>query len=143
MAALLNCTFDQLRQRERQRTKRRIQFVSAIIAICVFLVAAIRYGLNRLSLERTSIGTYDLLVKPGINFLKPLLGSDQTSIEVSYKFFHLSPRGQAPFAGGSSLLFPALDQRRLFEWLNVYYLEESRQSPNKKADICRPDHFSS
>jgi hypothetical protein len=62
MAALLNCTFDQLAQRERQRTKRRIQFVSAIIAICVFLVAAIRYGLNRLSLERTSIGTYGLLV---------------------------------------------------------------------------------
>jgi hypothetical protein len=72
LATILDCTFDELRRRERLRTKRRIQLSALVIAICTLLVLGTRYGVYRLSLENTSIGTYDLVVKHGLPFMTPL-----------------------------------------------------------------------
>jgi MTH538 TIR-like domain (DUF1863) len=135
LAAILNCTFDELRRRERLRIKQRIQFSALAIAICVLLVLGTRYGVYRLSLENTSIGTYDLVVKYGLPFMEPLLGSNQSHVEVSDKLYEVSPKGQEHFAGGSSIFFPAFNKHHLFRWLNDYYLGELKQSPNKKAEV--------
>jgi hypothetical protein len=135
LAPILNCTFDELRRRERIRTKRRIQLSALAIAICVLLVLGTRYGVYRLSLENTSAGTYDLVVKDGLPFMEPLLGSNQAYMEVSDRLYEVSPKGQVPFAGGSSVFFWAFNRHVFFRWLNDYYLEELKQSPNKKAEI--------
>ena len=135
LAPILNCTFDELRQRERLRTKRRIQLIAFTTAACVFLALGIRYGVYRLSLEKGSIGTYDLVVKHGVSSLAPLLGSNQSHVEVSDKLYEVSPKGQEPFAGGSSVFFPAFNKHHLFRWLNDFYLAELKQSPNKKAEV--------
>jgi hypothetical protein len=81
-----------------------------------------------------NIGTYDLVVRHGVNLLQSLLGSNPTYMEVSDKLFEVSDKGRMPFAGGSSVFFPAFNNDRLFRWLNDYYLEELKQSPNKKAE---------
>ena len=104
-------------------------------AACVLIALGIRYGVYRLSLEKGSIETYDLVVKHGLNLMQPLLGSNQSHMEVSDKLYELSPKGQAPFADGSSVFFPAFNNHHLFRWLNDYYLAELKQSPNKKAEV--------
>ncbi len=108
LAPILNCTFDELRQRERLRTKRRIQLFALVTAICVLLTLGIRYGVYRLSLEKGSIGTYDLVVKHGVSFMAPLLGSNQSHVEVSDKLYEVSPKGLEAFAGGSSVFLSGL-----------------------------------
>src|SRR5205807_4122292 len=101
--------------------------------ICMLITLGTRFGVYRLLLQNTAVGTYDLVVKQGVNFMQPLLGSDQVSMEVSDKLFEVSPKGRAPFTGGSSIFFPAFNRQALLRWLNNYYLEELRQAPNTKA----------
>ncbi len=134
IAPLVGCTYDELRRRERLRIRRRIQLVASCIAASVLLLLSIRYGVLRLSLQNASIGTYYLVVKRGLDSIQPLLGSDQAYIEASDKLYELSPRGRGAFVK-SSIYFPAFDQDVLFRWLNKYYFEELRQSPNKKAPV--------
>jgi hypothetical protein len=133
LAAILNCTFDQLRQRERLRIRRRIELAALAIIACSVLVLTIRYGVYRLSLENTSIGTYDLVVRHGLSFMEPMLGSKHPYIEPSDKLYEVSPQGRAAFPSGTSVYFPAYSRRPLFRWLNGYFLEELKQADNKKA----------
>jgi hypothetical protein len=133
LAAILNCTFDQLRQRERLRIRKRIELTALVAGTTILLVLAIRFGLYRLSLDNRSVGTYGLVVRHGLNFMQPLMGSRQSYVEVSDTLYEVSPKGQAPFASGASVFFPAYSEHGLFQWLNGYYLEELKQAFSKTA----------
>jgi len=133
LAAMLNCTFDALRRRERLRIRRRIELTAFATVASILLTLAVRYGLYRLSLENRSIGTYDLVVRHGLDFMEPVFGSRQPYIQVSDTLYEVSSKGQAPFARGISLFFPAYSQTALFRWLNSYYLDELKQPANNTA----------
>jgi MTH538 TIR-like domain (DUF1863) len=135
-APLIGCTFDDLRQRDWQRTKRRIKIWFSTVTICSFMIFSIRYGLYRLSLENTSIGTYHLVVKQGVDFLKPLLGSNQTYMDVSDPLYEVSPKGQALFAPSNAIYFPSFNNKYIYGWLNRFYFDELDQISNNNAPLA-------
>jgi hypothetical protein len=120
----------------RQAEIRAAVSVGLAVAIPTILILAIRYGTERLILIQVN-SQETLSVQPGINYLKPILGSDDVALDFGWSYSLASTAGSV-FQRNGSLLFPTFRRDRLFSWVNTYYqdrLKEADHAESLAADL--------
>jgi len=97
LAALYECEFDDLRQRERARRYRRVTVAASALAVPILLALGLRQGSLHFSTEKTRLlrtpGGESVVLRRGLPLLHPLLGSEELVIDSGFSPQELTAEG--------------------------------------------------